>query len=141
MSIPKRLLMFDFDGTLADPLAGIVATLNATRAEFGLAVADTETIRPWVGYGSRHLMERALGTQASSVLLYDINHRLAEGEAMDLSHGSSFFPTANVRAVDRVGVLRGCDAIVIAAGASGTKAEPEWQRPCVHAAFVQGRAR
>lgn len=56
----KRLLIFDFDGTLADTFPGIVSALNAARARLGYPEVDRETIRRWIGYGLRHFMEHAV---------------------------------------------------------------------------------
>jgi len=55
---------------------------------------------------------------ASELLLADVRHELAEGEAMDLAHGASFYTTATVRAVD-VSEMRHTDAVVVAAGRGG----------------------
>ena len=35
---------------------------------------------------------------AGELLLYDLRRERAEGEAMDLAHGSPFYPAASVRA-------------------------------------------
>ncbi len=59
---------------------------------------------------------------AQEVLLYDRREEVAEGEAMDLSHGSSFYPRATVRSVHPRDML-GCDVVVIAAGRGGTSDE------------------
>lgn len=56
----RRLLVFDFDGTLADTFPEIVIALNRARRIFGLAPAEAESIRGWVGYGLEHLMRQAL---------------------------------------------------------------------------------
>ncbi|MFP3882723.1 MAG: lactate/malate family dehydrogenase [Actinomycetota bacterium] len=55
---------------------------------------------------------------AQEVLLHDRAGTLAEGEAMDLSHGSSFYPSARVRAVD-IEEMLATKAVVIAAGRGG----------------------
>ena len=55
---------------------------------------------------------------ASELLLADARTEVAEGEAMDLSHGAAFYPTATVRAV-AVDELVSTDALVIAAGKGG----------------------
>ena len=34
---------------------------------------------------------------ADELLLFDTNYQIAEGESMDLSHGASFYPAAEVR--------------------------------------------
>jgi L-lactate dehydrogenase len=54
----------------------------------------------------------------SELLLADARHEVAEGEAMDLSHGASFYTTATVRAVPGEELL-GTDALVVAAGRGG----------------------
>jgi L-lactate dehydrogenase len=59
---------------------------------------------------------------ARELLVSDARQELAEGEAMDLAHGASFYPTAAVRAVDVDG-LRETDALVIAAGRGGKPGE------------------
>jgi L-lactate dehydrogenase len=62
-----------------------------------------------------------MGT-AKELLLNDIDMRLAEGEAMDLAHGASFYSSAAVRAAAVEG-MTGCDAVVIAAGRGGRPGE------------------
>jgi len=52
---------------------------------------------------------------ASELLLHDARQAIAEAEAMDLSHGSSFYPPARVRAA-RLDEMLDTDAVVIAAG-------------------------
>ena len=71
----------------------------------------------WVGT-SVAISALQTGT-ANELVLYDIREGLAEGEAMDLAHGSSFYPSAGVRS----GTLEDMyemDAVVIAAGKGGT---------------------
>lgn len=55
---------------------------------------------------------------AHELLLNDVRDELAEGEAMDLRHGASFYPSARVRRAD-VEEMREADAVVIAAGRGG----------------------
>jgi L-lactate dehydrogenase len=55
---------------------------------------------------------------ASELLLADMRHEVAEGEAMDLAHGASFYTTASVRAVP-VDEMLDTDALVVAAGRGG----------------------
>lgn len=56
------------------------------------------------------------------LLLADIKPDLAEGEAMDLAHGASFYPPADVRAAD-VSDMRDADAVIITAGRGGRPGE------------------
>lgn len=57
--MPPELLIFDFDGTLADTWRDIGSALNATLAEAGLAAASGAQVRAWVGEGVQRLIERA----------------------------------------------------------------------------------
>lgn len=56
------------------------------------------------------------------LLLNDLREGLAEGEAMDFNHGSSFYPTANVRSAE-IKEMIGCKAIVVTAGRGGKPGE------------------
>ncbi len=56
------------------------------------------------------------------LLLHDARTAVAEGEAMDLAHGASFYPAATVRPVG-VDEMIGADAVVIAAGRGGRPGE------------------
>ncbi len=60
---------------------------------------------------------------AEELLLLDARPGLADGEARDLSHGGSFYPTADVRAVDAIEDMLDTDAVVIAAGRGGKPTE------------------
>ena len=55
---------------------------------------------------------------ADELLLHDLREDLAEGEAMDLGHGASFYPSADVRAVEAA-EIGDSDVVVIAAGRGG----------------------
>lgn len=70
----------------------------------------------WVG--SSIAISALHGGAAQELLLHDIRDGLAEGEAMDLAHGASFYPAANVRAA-ALEEMRDTDALVIAAGRGG----------------------
>ena len=59
---------------------------------------------------------------ASELLLADVRHEVAEGEAMDLAHGAAFYTTATVRAVSTHEMLA-TDALVVAAGRGGKPGE------------------
>ena len=59
---------------------------------------------------------------ASELRLSDLRREVAEGEAMDLAHGASFYTTATVRAVELDEMLD-TDALVLAAGRGGKPGE------------------
>jgi L-lactate dehydrogenase len=52
---------------------------------------------------------------AGELVLNDVRPDVAEGEAMDLVQGSSFYPTARVRA-GTIEEMHDCDAVVVTAG-------------------------
>jgi L-lactate dehydrogenase len=56
------------------------------------------------------------------LLLQDARADVAEGEAMDLGHGATFYPPASVRTAT-VEEMAGADVVVIAAGRGGTPGE------------------
>ena len=59
---------------------------------------------------------------ADELLLHDLRPGLAEGEAMDLAHGASFYPSAQVRAT-AIEEMAEADAVVVAAGRGGRSGE------------------
>lgn len=63
------LIIFDLDGTLIDSAEDLAISMNATREHFGMARLDPELIYSYVGHGAAMLVRRALGPQASEVLV------------------------------------------------------------------------
>lgn len=57
----RDLIVFDFDGTLADTWRDIATALNRTLVEAGLPRADGPEVRAWIGNGVAALIERAAG--------------------------------------------------------------------------------
>jgi L-lactate dehydrogenase len=71
----------------------------------------------WVGASvAISILNRGI---CQNLLVNDINKDIAEGEAMDLNHGSSFYPGATIRSVD-IEEMKNCEAIVITAGRGGS---------------------
>ena len=56
----KQLLIFDFDGTLIDSVPDLADATNAMLNTLGKESYSLDSIRNWVGNGSRMLVERAL---------------------------------------------------------------------------------
>ena len=70
----------------------------------------------WVGASTAiSILQRGI---CRELLLCDLRPGLAEGEAMDLNHGSSFYPTTSVKAAS-ISEMKHCKAIVITAGRGG----------------------
>lgn len=59
-TLTKNLLIFDFDGTLIDSVPDLADAVNDMLTTLGKPTYPIETIRNWVGNGSRLLVERAL---------------------------------------------------------------------------------
>lgn len=76
---------------------------------------------------------------ATELLLHDIKDGLALGEAMDLAHGSSFYPSADVREAS-LGEMCDADAVVIAAGRGGRPGETRLDLLRENAAIVRSIA-
>ncbi len=60
-----ELLVFDLDGTLIDSTLDLALSVNAMRANAGLAPLDTETVASYVGNGAEMLIRRSLGLDAA----------------------------------------------------------------------------
>jgi L-lactate dehydrogenase len=76
---------------------------------------------------------------AHELLLYDIKTDVAEGEAMDLSHGSLFYQPALVRSATP-DAMRDATAIVIAAGRGGRPGESRLDLLRENALVIRGLA-
>ena len=61
-----RLVIFDFDGTLADTWRDIATALNRTLRDAHLPEASGADVRRWIGEGVRRLVEHAVPSTASS---------------------------------------------------------------------------
>lgn len=60
---PKRLIVYDLDGTLVDTLEDITAAANHMRQALGQPPLAPEAVRPYVGRGLHQLLERCLDTR------------------------------------------------------------------------------
>lgn len=76
---------------------------------------------------------------ATELLLNDVRPELAEGEAMDLAHGASFYPAASVRAAS-IEEMETADAVVVSAGRGGRSDESRLALLRDNAAIVEGVA-
>lgn len=74
----------------------------------------------WVGASTAiSILHRGI---CGELLLCDLRPGLAEGEAMDLNHGSSFYPTSRVKSAS-IAEMMHCKAIVVTAGRGGKPGE------------------
>jgi L-lactate dehydrogenase len=88
----------------------------------------------WVG-ASVAISTLHSGT-ADELLLHDVRHEVAEGEAMDLAHGASFYPSADVR-TGSIEEMADADAVVVAAGRGGRSGESRLELLRENAAVVR----
>jgi len=64
VSDPRRLLIFDLDGTLIDSQRDLANSVNAARDHLGLGPLADHLIYSYVGNGAPALIRRALGPEA-----------------------------------------------------------------------------
>lgn len=72
---------------------------------------------------------------ADELLLHDAREDVAEGEAMDLAHGASFYPPTAVRTAT-IEEMADADAVVVAAGRGGKAGESRLQLLKENAAVI-----
>jgi phosphoglycolate phosphatase len=63
-----RLVIFDFDGTIANTGITVLKILNTLRAELGKPILQFSDISPNISLGGKSLIKRALGSE--------VNHQL-----------------------------------------------------------------
>jgi len=56
----SRLVVFDFDGTLADTWRDLASALNQTLRDAGLSPVSGPDVKAWIGDGALKLLSRAL---------------------------------------------------------------------------------
>ncbi len=82
----NKLVLFDFDGTLADSAPDLAATANRMRQEHGLPDLPYEALRPYASHGARGLLKVALDintdhpdyAQLRAQFLQDYNDHMTE---------------------------------------------------------------
>ena len=90
---PVDLMMFDFDGTLADTGEDIAASVNHALTALGLGSLPVDVILGFVGDGLRILMERALGADDRAKLEEAMKFFLCHYEKHLLDH-TRLYPEA-----------------------------------------------
>lgn len=68
LSVNKKLVIFDLDGTIIDTIRDIAAAVNRASAEYGGPARTVAEIQSFLGNGSLVLMRRVLGEDASDEL-------------------------------------------------------------------------
>jgi phosphoglycolate phosphatase len=93
---PRRLFLFDLDGTLIDSRADIVSSVNLALARMRLQALDPATVIRFVGDGVESLMMRALtyatGAQPDDAKLRTAVNLLMEEYGLHLTDSTSLYP-------------------------------------------------
>jgi phosphoglycolate phosphatase len=104
MSTPPPIAIFDLDGTLADTIHDLIATLNTVLASEGLPPLSIDAGRALVGAGARALLERGLATAGREVTparLDELHKAFMVHYGANLCIDTRLFPGA-VEALDRL---------------------------------------
>lgn len=157
----KALVLFDFDGTLADTAPDLAAAANRQRERRGLPPLPEERLRPYASQGARGLLRTALdmlpehpdfpATRQQFLDDYEADMtrrtRLFPGIAQLLQalrqHGMAWGIVTNkverlaLPLVDHLGLARDCAVVVCGDTTAHAKPHPE---PLLHAARVAGCA-
>jgi len=86
-----RLLIFDLDGTIADTLEDITASVNFALTRLGRPPVPRDAVRRFVGDGLDALLSRALGDRVESLAdargIYIVHHSRHQGDRSRLYPG------------------------------------------------------
>lgn len=88
----KPLLIFDLDGTLADSLPGISASLNHSLTIHGRPTRPQASIRNFVGDGVAMLIKRALGESDEATLANAVIETFKQHYDTNWHHGTHPYP-------------------------------------------------
>jgi len=139
-------------GATANPneFLGIAASQKSTQvgssARFGCEGVPSRATTMKIGIVGMGWVGASVATSilhsgvATELLLDDAKPGLAEGEAMDLAHGASFYPTASVRAAS-IDEMVDANAVIIAAGKGGGPKDSRLELLRVNATIVHDIAR
>lgn len=68
----KKLVIFDLDGTLLNTLTDLTNSVNHTLKYFNQTPLSEKEIRYYLGFGPRHLLDKALKMEMSDYEYHDI---------------------------------------------------------------------
>src|SRR5262245_43858028 len=105
MQTRPNLVLFDFDGTLADGFPGIAAASNAVRRKHGHEPLSIDEIKRHVGWGLDHLLIQVVpNVDVEADILYYRQHY-----ATTMLSGTHLLPGAHetVHRLNRLGIHMG----------------------------------
>ncbi|MYN11836.1 phosphoglycolate phosphatase [Pusillimonas sp. TS35] len=88
----KKLVLFDFDGTLADTAPDLAAAANKQRARRGLPPLPYEMLRPYASAGARGLLMAGLGIAPGSDEYERSRRQFLEDYENDMTRHTALFP-------------------------------------------------
>ncbi|MFT0533328.1 HAD-IA family hydrolase [Castellaniella hirudinis] len=87
-----HLILFDFDGTLADTAPDLAAAANRQRAYRGLPALPYEALRPHASHGARGLLKAALGLDPGTDAYDRCKAQFLEDYAQGMLEQACLFP-------------------------------------------------
>lgn len=92
MPIMHRLVLFDFDGTLADTAPDLAAATNKARARKGLAPLPYEALRPLASHGARGLLKASLDIDPDHPEYDTLRRQFLDDYQQDMTSLTVLFP-------------------------------------------------
>ncbi|TEA74211.1 HAD family hydrolase [Allopusillimonas ginsengisoli] len=88
----KKLVLFDFDGTLADTAPDLAEAANKQRARRGLPPLPYEDLRPYASAGARGLLKAGLGMSPEDDDYDACRRQFLEDYQSDMTRHTTLFP-------------------------------------------------
>jgi len=88
----RALVLFDFDGTLADTAFDLAAAANLQRAYRSLPPLPYEALRPHASHGARGLLKAALDLSAESDQYEPVREQFLRDYARIMNEHTALFP-------------------------------------------------
>lgn len=88
----SKLVLFDFDGTLADTAPDLAAAANLLRENRGLAPLPLDTLRPVTSQGARGFLRASLGVEPEHPEYDDLRQQFLAAYAQRMTVLTRLFP-------------------------------------------------
>ncbi len=88
----KKLVLFDFDGTLADTAPDLAAAANKQRERRGLEPLPYEALRPYASHGARGLLKAGLDMSTDHPEYEACRKQFLVDYENDMTHHARLFP-------------------------------------------------
>ncbi len=88
----SNLILFDFDGTLADTAPDLATAANKARARRGLAPLPYDVLRPMASQGARGLLKAGLDMNPDDPEYEECRQQFLNDYEQDMTSGTTLFP-------------------------------------------------